>query len=92
MKKKTEIDTEKELVFRNTLTHDKCSPELHGFCLMYGEDNNTKIVEHNGFGNLTDEDIQKFEQILNMLKFMKFVKESENEKGITRDCYWSSSC
>ena len=93
MKKQTETN-ETELHFVNTLTYDKYNPLTCGFCLSYASAGNVKLVQHNGFDNLTDEDIEKFEQVIAMLKLMKFAKdkESENGKDFTRDSYCLDCC
>ena len=93
MKKQTETN-ETELHFVNTLTHDKHNPLTCGFCLSYAGAGDIKLVQHNGFDNLTDEDIEKFEQIVAMLKLMKFAKDKENRNGkdFTRDSYCLDCC
>lgn len=72
---------ETELHFLNTLTHDKHNPLTCGFCLSYASARNVKLVQHNGFDNLTDEDIEKFEQVVAMLKLMKFAKDEKNRRS-----------
>lgn len=70
-----------DIQYINLLTHDKFPPEICGFCLQYGKDKLTgkTFVHHNGFDNISQEDVENFEQILNTLKVFVAIKEKYND-------------
>ena len=71
-----------DIKYINLLTHDKFPPEICGFCLQYGKDKLTGeiFVHHNGFDNISQEDVENFEQILNMLKVFVAIKDYKKDQ------------
>lgn len=65
-----------DIHFMATLTHDKHEPAFHGFCLyfIHDEDGNA-IIQHNGFENIKQKDIQEFKEIVKLLEYVFERKE-----------------
>lgn len=63
--------------FVNTLTHDKFPPWQCGFAFIaWRDENHNRVIEHNGFGYITEEDVEVLESVLEMVKF----KAEENKR------------
>ena len=63
--------------FVNTLTHDRFPPWQCGFAFIaWRDENHNRVIEHNGFDYVTEEDVEVLESMLEMVKY----KAEENKR------------